>query len=670
MLVSFGMPYTKQIADTAAELSSALTDAGDQTGLAWDEGMQQKAETARWNGGTADEPVPRRGISGWAEQTGQTRWMFDRMRFNSVQFLAAAWVRTRESDYAVAARDYIEDWMDSHPQPEDDSRLNTAIRINLHAPSGWLGTLPFFLDHEAFDEEFVTRMVETARRDLEWMRQDCAHTANVRLFQANSLLWAGLRLPFLDEAESWRTQGVRMLNDAGRRMFAPDGSNVEKDPHYVGVYTSIYGNVPIWMKAFPELGLTIDVDAVARMFDYAACGTKPNGFEVGIHDSVSAWEGHRENQALVNRRRFRERLGLPDELPPASAFFPNAGQAYLRTGWGEDAEMITFDGTREASAHNHLGTNGLQLHAHGRTLLMDPGFLTYHMGHLNGTELDNIAGPYGKSTRAHNTLNLNGWNQWMISPEWTRHWSVDGADALASRYKGGYWPGPYGWWFYEGGGHGLAATHDRVVYWAHNRFTVVIDTLTRWNEEIHGDDAHQHPFVEANWQLSPGKVLLDEDARRLTTQYDDANLLMLFPVVPQGARFALHEGDKEPFRGWVGNPDRGQGYLPAPQLSVCADPMTEFCAPYISVLLPYVGKQPPEVDIEAVHDGGPDSTQPGHLHLRWADGAVDDIWWTHGMDGALMSLPEFTTDASLLHCVTTKDGRHTTIVDGIQVEQH
>ena len=654
------MPPDNVIARVRAahdQLAAALAAAGLATragkeefsDLAWDTAMQGRAEQARYNGGTAAAPRSRHGITRWSEGTGQTRWDFDRMRFIALTPLAAAWRHTGEPDYALAARDYIEGWLQSHPRPQDDDRLNTAIRINLHGPQGWLGTLPYFLDSRAFDEPFVTRLIETARRDLEWMRAAPAHTANVRLFQADALLWAGLRLPFVPEAATWRQWGVRMLNDASHRMIAPDGSNVERDPHYVGVYTAIYGAAPRWATAFPELGLQVTVEPVARLFDYAACGTKPNGYEVGLHDSVSAWEGRRDNAALAARADFRRAHGLPAMPPPTAAFFPHAGQAFLRTGWDEDAVMLTFDATREASAHNHLGANSLQVHAYGRTLLPDPGFLTYHMGHAGGTARDNLAGPYGKSTRAHNTLNLNGWNQFMISPEWARHWHTDGLDVVAARYNGGYWPGRYGWWFFEGAGHGLAATHERLVVWLHDRAAVVVDFLMRWDETTHGDAPHQHPAVEANWQFCPGPVTVDPTARRVHTGHADANVLLLFPVVPAGTVLSLHEGEETPFRGWVGNPTRDHSYLPAPQLALTAAPMPDYYGHFVTVIVPYRGTTVPTVAATATPTAGPGATQPGHCQLRWADGSTDELWWMHALGGAIMQQGETQTDAALLH---------------------
>jgi len=665
---------SQRVLRRARELSAALAAAegGRALGpdglpvLAWDDPTQQRAGEALRNGGPPDQPRPRRPITDWATAKHESRFQFERYRFILLTPLAAGFAASRDEQYAQAARDYVEEHLSAYGPPDYDDALNLAIRLCQAGQQGWIGTLPHFLASGAYDEPFVERVVEEARRQVEWLRGRLARTANVRLFQANCLLWCGLRLDWLAEAAEWRALAVRMLNDAFRRMIHPDGSNVERDPHYVGVYTAVFGSAVTWARAFPELGLSVEAERVARLFDYAVAGTKPSGFECGLHDSVSAWTGTRPNAAMQRRDEFRRRVGLPQELPPPCRLYADAGQAFLRSGWDADAVYLTFDATREGTAHSHLSRNSVTLHAYGRSLLIDPGFLTYHMGHLGGDELDNVAGPYGKGTRAHNTLNLNGWNQAMVSPEFARHWGATGCDAVVSRYAGGYWPGRYGWWFFEGLGTGLAAVHDRILFWMHDRAAVVIDYLMRWHEPT-APGRHDRPALEANWQFCPGPVAVDAAARRVVTGHDDANVLMLLPLLPAGTAMTLHEGRREPFRGWIGNPDRDHTYLPAPQLSLTADPMPEYAACLVTVLVPFRGREAPRVSAEAAApaDASGQTLRPGRLEIAWGDGSRDAVWWTPALEYALGEVDGLDTDGSLLHVRRDVGGR---VIGGAAVD--
>ena len=86
-----------QLAAAAHELAAALAGvpgaparpgSDASASLPWDEQTQARATLALHNGGTRDAPAPRRGITDWSEQTNQTRWMFDRMRFACLTPLA------------------------------------------------------------------------------------------------------------------------------------------------------------------------------------------------------------------------------------------------------------------------------------------------------------------------------------------------------------------------------------------------------------------------------------------------------------------------------------------------------------------------------------------------------------------------------------------------------
>lgn len=343
----------------------------------------------------------------------------------------------------------------------------------------------------------------------------------------------------------------------------------------------------------------------------------------------------------------------------------------MRDGWGDDAQYMTFDATRWGGAHSHLARNGIQLHAHGRTLLADPGFFTYAMQHAahRGDELTNRIGPYAKSTPAHNTLNFNGWNQAPANPDFLKaHFSQD-CHAVVSRYRGGYWPGWYGWWYGDGFGPGLHAIHDRILIWLPGRAAVVVDAVTRWDESKLGHAEQRDPSLEINWQLTPGPVELDADRQTLITRNDDANLMMRFPQLPANMRLDVKEGQTDPFRGWMGlgrgesrsmldkcgvfdSPERAEwrdrpsegGFMPAPQLCCTADPLENYNETMISVLVPFKGAQAPELDIETAEDAG-----QHQIRLRWGAGECDTLVWRPALGAPVGAYDTIQTDASVLH---------------------
>jgi hypothetical protein len=309
-----------------------------------------------------------------------------------------------------------------------------------------------------------------------------------------------------------------------------------------------------------------------------------------------------------------------------------------------------------------------------------------------GDALDHQIGPYGKSTRAHNTLNLNGWNQAPTNVDWLRVFAGDRLAAVASQYSGGYWPGSYGWYFHDFGA-GLHAEHQRLLFWIPGRFIVVVDRMMRWNETMPGHAELRQPSLEMNWQLSPGgQVSLNADHAGFTAIYPEGGLLGHFAKLAGGMALALHEGETEPPRGWITTRSKARGdlrragvfdtplgrqwsdrtYMPAPQVAAIATPMQGFAETLVSVFLPFAGDAAPQVTSELsgpVAAANPPSLAGG-LTLNWPDGTRDALAWSDALAAPLfrVALPdgEIETDACLLHQQYAASGQRlaTEMLDG------
>ncbi len=570
--------------------------------------------------------VGRSNIDWSAPQTKHQEWPAQLNRFFQLPALMAAWKETRDERYPAAARDYIEDWIRAHPVRDDwtparyDNTLNLAIRIQ-----NWLSTLPGFLDSGRFGDPFVASLVASAACQLDFLCGHLAPVHNWRIAHADSILTASLRLDGLPAAARWRKVGVGVINDAFRRQVLPDGAHDERNPNYHGWMTRVFEKYWRIGRAMPELGLTVDADTVSLMHDYLLAHTRPNGQLNALHDSTGARTGSRPPSWADARRAFRRDAGLPDEMPPTIQNFPFAGQACWRDSWGEDAVYVVFDATTWGGGHCHLSRNSLQIHAFGRSLLVDPGTLTY--------EASDPMMAHGKSTRAHNTMNLNGWNQSEADPKF-RFESVEGYCLAASVYSGGFWPRPFQWGWKTGHGSGLWGEHHRVLLWLRGLCLVVLDRFRH-------DTPETAPKVESNWQFSEGTLEMSSDpCLKAVTGHGDANLLCLFPLVPGGTTPAIHAGEKNPPRGWL--PGTNGEYVAAPQLCLESDP-APVCSHWAAVFVPFEGKEAPAVSAEARMG------RTGRLVIAWGDGSTDSIWWMPGLERALEPSDGIETDGSLVH---------------------
>ncbi len=577
--------------------------------------------------------VGRVNIDWSAPQHAHQEWPAQLNRFYALSALAAAYRATGTECYAEAARDYIADWIRAHPTCAEwtiapyDNTLNLSARVG-----GWLGVLPVFCTSSAFDTAFRGLIIDSVRAQLAFLRPRLTPFGNWRLAQATAFLLCGIRLDPLPDTAEWRRFGVNIINDAAHRQILPDGAHIERTPSYHGGETQRMTHLWRLGQVIPELGLAITAEAVARMHDYALASTLPHGVCNPLHDSGGPRDGQRDNTALRARAAFRADAGLPDALPPTTQFFPAAGQAFLRDSWASDAVCLTFDATTWGGGHCHRSRNGVQLHAYGRSLVVDPGILTY--------EVHDPAMAHGRSTRAHNTVNLNGWNQSQANPTGTVVRSVPGYDVVASCYEGGYWPGRYTWYVDQGYGQGVWGRHHRTLLWVRGRCAVVLDVMNTVGE---------HSCIESNWQLCEGPYALDAASRRAHTCHPDANALLLFPLVPEQTTLAAYEGQEEPRRGWLQSDYTGPG-TPAAQIvlhSTCRD----WCADFATVLIPFAGPDAPRVCATAHQVDG-----ASELTLSWEDGTTDTVFWTRELSRMLGAMGDLDTDSALVHVTRDADG--------------
>jgi len=674
----------QQIGDRAAQISRALADATEKLGrprpemvsvgewalraLSDNAETRRAAESARADAESIEQPG--RGFDFWHARP-------DLIKFVATQPLAAAYRATGDEAYAAALRTLIEDFWGSLKPPKYAGKgMRLSVRIG-----AWAQYLPYFFDSAAFDEAFVQRVAESIAEQLPRILEThkIQTRGNIRMLETNGMFWVGNCLPMLEGAEQALERARWVYTDTARRAVYEDGSYREYDPNYHDIFQGTFYNLLLWREAFPELALPDVSETAARVFDYAVGTKSPIGHSAGMQESPAPWIGSGDLSSLLRKRaEVRKLAGLPDETPPLVHPCMTASQVMMRTGWEREAMFAAFDASRWGGAHSHLARNAVLLYKYGRALLADTGSLTYAMDAKahEGDALDHKVGPYGKSTRAHNTLNLNGWNQAPTNPDSLMVYPGENATAVASTYSGGYWPGTYGWYFY-GFGAGVHAEHTRMLFWIPDRFIAVIDHLIRWDDRGIGHEEQISPSLEMNWQLSPGgKVSLAPDHSGFTARYPEGNLLGHFARLAPGMTLALHEGETDPPRGFATTRTKAKhdltqygaldappmsawkhrSYVPSPQVSATAPKMEGYGQCLASVFVPFEGAEAPKL---ATRLEGPITAEhphamAGRLTLDWGDGSQETLAWTDRlMQEPLIEAADdhdaFRTDGCFLH---------------------
>lgn len=595
-----------------------------------------------------------KGIDWSGRHVHHQEWPAQLNRFFALPHLVAVYRATGEEDIPKLARALIEDWIDQHdysaeaPPARGDNTLNISIRLGQSTRHGWWASVPYLADGSTFDDVFVARMIESTRGQLACLRAHISPQSNWRISHLDTMLFCALVVPELD---AHREFAVRNLNEAFHRQIHADGSHEEHNPSYHAWMCEVFTSYLRLSRKRPELGLAIDPERVVRMWDYAVCSTAPDGGSVGLHDG-GVWSGGpgriaklAQRAALVREMNLAGDAADLDGSP--SRYFADAGQVFIRDGWQSDAAMVIFDATRWGGSHCHLSRNSVNLYAGSRMLLCDPGVFSY--------EMSDPYAPHGKSTPAHNTVNLAGMSQSEADPHVRRVALFDEAAVVNASYEGGYWPGQYTWSWYEGKHPGLFGMHGRTLLWLRGRCAVVWDVIA-FDREGQRYAAH--------WQFPAGPHEADAARLRARTRGGAHNVLVQLLASDDAMSLMVNEGRDVPLRGWL--PKGGPGnYEPAPQVVFEAIAANRY-AVFATLLLPFAGDDEPDFEVRASRSA---NGRGLCFRLCWADGDEDLVCATPNLMHQVGEAGALTTDAALA-AVALRDGkpRRTLLVDGMYAE--
>jgi hypothetical protein len=571
-------------------------------------------------------------------------WPAQLNRFYCLAHLCVCHEEQPDPELPRLARALIEDWIAQHDYRADgslaagDNTLNLSIRLGQLTHRGWLPAIARFNCPEVFDEPFLQRVIESCRGQLAFLRTHLTPIGNWRISQLDTLLTCGLFLPgHLDEHLSF---AVRNLNETFHRQIHPDGAHAEHNPSYHGWMCHVFTSLWRLAQARPPLGLKLDSERVARMWDYLLFSSAPDGGSFGLHDG-GVWtppddaksetiqhslrDLRQQRNALIKKAALTGPAWDEDRQP--SRHFSAAGQIFLRSGMGPEAEMISFDATRWGGGHCHLSRNAINYFSGGRMLLMDPGIFSY--------ETSDPFMIHGKSTPAHNTLHLDFMNQAETNPDLLDCAILNEAAVINCSYSGGYYPGTYTWGWVTGRHPGLYGCHTRTLLWLRNRFAVVWDRITT-DQPGQGYGIH--------WQFPAGPVKCDTQTGLTWTAEPGVRNILVQPLIaPENLHTQLVTGRHYPIAGWLPLDFKGNR-IAAPQVRYQAH-ANGTCGSMCSLLLPFDHATPPAVTCERFPTP---PTGNGAVMLTWADGSQDVLAATGALQTQIGEMGPLSTDASLV----------------------
>jgi hypothetical protein len=240
-------------------------------------------------------------------------------------------------------------------------------------------------------------------------------TSNHYLSDVTGLLWLGVMLPELREAQAWRDFGLtELLREMDKQILA-DGGDYESSTGYHRFVLELF----LYSFALCRDN-KIDIDAkywhkLRKMLEYVKAYLRPDGFAPLIGDTDGG-----QVLPLTQRRAddhaYVLTIGAEIFNDPSlntaaseSTAFPNAGSYIMR----KDGHYLFFNasgaGIHGRGSHAHNDALSIEISAHGRAFIVDPGAYVYsadlQMRHAF------------RSTAYHSTVRIDGEEQNTTNPK-------------------------------------------------------------------------------------------------------------------------------------------------------------------------------------------------------------------------------------------------------------
>ncbi|HEX3187391.1 MAG TPA: alginate lyase family protein [Pyrinomonadaceae bacterium] len=434
--------------------------------------------------------------------------------------LGQAYVLTGDQRYAQVFIAHLESWMEANP-PKLGINWASSLEVAFRSIS-WLWALYFFKGAVP---------AETLKRALKFLYLHARHlesylstyfSPNTHLTgEALGLFYLGTLLPEFKEAKRWQDLGREILLEQIPVHIKPDGVYFEQSSYYHRYTTDFYLHFLILSR---NNGITLPKTvetALVSLLDHLMYITRPDGTTPFFGDDdggrLAMLDMRAPNDfrpslatgaALFARGDYKFVAGDAAEellwlLGPAglqnfdsieshepaetSKAFRDGGYFVMRDGWTDKSNYLLFDcGPHGAlnCGHAHADALSIQVAAHGRTVLVDPGTYTY----TGSKELRD----WFRSAPAHNTVTLNGGSPSV--PDGAFTWKTIGGCRLVD------WKTTDDFAYLSGEQNELI----RTIFFRKGKYWIIRDTNNSPAE--HTVDVHFHFNSDTNPCLKDGVI--------------------------------------------------------------------------------------------------------------------------------------------------------------------
>jgi len=443
------------------------------------------------------------------------RWEPARLQLASTFFAweshRSAAVRSRLS--GNAARALILSWIKKNPFPYGDnyrSAMECALRIPVFFYA--LKQLKYLRSQ---DRDRILQTINLHARMVANELSLYSSLGNHTITEAVGLIFAGSIYRFERTGRRWLDTGLRILQSEIEHQILEDGGPAEQSLGYHRFVLDLYWLVMDFVHK----------NSLANLSHWQPKLVKAEAFMSTFQDTIGAFPGIGDSDdGAAVAPGVAPRRNASNSFKGGRITFPASGYSVIK----DNRLMFTFDhgplGMAPFFNHGHADALSITLSKNGQPLIVDTGTYRY-----NGVTQWRR---YFKSTRAHNTVNID--NQDQAVQETGFIWSHPYNIRLTACHQ------PDGNPFYDAEHSGYARLSDPV---RHRRSVLLVGGETFViRDRFIGKGIH---CFQINFHLHP-QALVTAEAGRWTVDHEGEKIYMSLCE----ANFQLIHGQQDPILGW------------------------------------------------------------------------------------------------------------------------
>lgn len=440
-------------------------------------------------------------------------WQLNRMSFWDA--MGRAYWHAGDEKYAEEWCNQLVDWTNKNPNDNDHKYAWRSIEAGIRGYR-WTGLFQRFIDSPSFTPDVMVAFLNSFYDHAEFLMTKYRTRSNWGLMEAEGMAFIAITFPEFQNAEKWRDEAFRRLNNEINIQVYPDGHQQELAIGYhigcIRWFLRTYNLAQMngLSGAFPKSYL----ETIEKMCEVPMKLGLPDGTNAQFGD---AWAGapgqHKENflewADMFDRDDFLYLAtdGKEGQKPRTTTFaLKESGLYSMRSGWDKNAVCFVLKCGPDGGGHCQPDNGTFELFAGGRNLMPDAGSYIY------SGDPENRA--WFRQTKVHQTLTLNGTNT-KYAPKLLLWKPGENLDILVVENAG-----------YD------SLIHRRAVFFVDKRYFIIVDEAIG---KATGD-------VDLHFQLAPGNAVFDNKKYSVHSGFIDGWNVKVHTKKQKGLKLEEEEG--------------------------------------------------------------------------------------------------------------------------------